>query len=698
MGRFVCFLCLWAATGILLAQDPTPGAGFTGPGAQPAKPEAVLFDPMPVVEAASLHTQSLLEAPASITVITDEDIRRRGYRTLAEALADVRGFYVSYDDAYDYVGVRGFSIPGDYNTRFLVMINGHSLTENVYGSAGYFGQDFGLDMDLIQRIEIIRGPSSALYGSNGMFATINIVTKSPVDYPGFRAAAETDSFGERKAQISSSEYLGKGANLLMSVSVFNNIGQNLYFPEFDSPATNYGWAVNMDGEKGYHTFANLIWRGWSFLAYFNSREKLVPTGQYGAVFNDRRTKVIDGRGFVESAYRHDFGVDRELRWRIYYDQYRSADRYDLLPENLGLPAYYGIIDARQGGKGDWLGTQLTYRFRVPWRGFLTVGAEANWDLRSRLYVYSVSPFYWSDLNADRLNRSGALFAQQEWQLSSRWELYLGGRLDDSRYYGASLTPKVDLIYHPSKTSAIKLLYGRSFRDPTNYEELYNDGFTQVSNPDLRPERMQTFEAIFEKQAGKSWNLSTNVYRYDLNNLITAVLLDDALQQYQNAAAVKSTGVELEAAGKLKWGMKMDASLAMQRSGYGGYGEVAVNSPAQVGKFLLEMPLHHDRFTASAALQYMSERRTFAGDDVPPVYLVNVALASRRLTRGVDLQFGIRNLLNRRSWDPVGTNQGVDVVEQQGRCFFGRVTWGPEREQRQAQADVKTSDGQGAVRP
>ncbi len=650
------------------------------------KPEAVLFEPMPVVQAASLHTQSLMDAPASVTVITSEEIRRRGYRTLAEALADVRGFYVSYDRAYDYVGVRGFLIPGDYDTRILMMINGHSLTENVYGSAGYFGQDFGLDMDLIERIEIIRGPSSALYGSNGMFATINIVTKSPVDCPGFRATAETDSFGERKAEVSSSQYLGKGANLLISASVFNNIGQDLYFPQYDSPATNQGWARNMDGEQGYHSFANLIWRGWSFLAYFNSREKLIPTAEYGAVFNDRGDKMIDRRGFVEAAYRRSFGVDNELRWRIYYDQYRSADRFDLPIERFGYAADGTVIDGRQGGSGDWLGTELTYRFHAPWRGFLTVGGDANWDLRSMLYVYEAAPAYLSILDTNHLNRSVAFFAQQEWQLARRWKAYLGGRVDASRYYGVSLSPKLGLIYEPSKTSAVKLLYGRSFRDPTGNEEFYNDGFTQVANPALRPEGMQMLEAVFEKQAGKSWQLSANLYRYDLNHLIEAMPLGEGFQQYQNAAGVDSSGVELEAAGKLKWGSQVDASLAMQRTrSGGGTGYIQVNSPARVGKLLFEAPLHGDRLSVSGALQYLSERRSFAGAEVPAVYLVNLTLASRRLPGGFDFSFGIRNLLNRRYWDPIGTNQGMDVVEQDGRSFFARVTWGPSHEKTEGKA-------------
>jgi len=664
---FVYAIGFLVSAGIGHCQDP-PGEDGGAPAT--GKPESVLFETLPVVEAASLHAQSLLEAPASVTVITAEDIRRRGYRTLADALSDVRGMYVSYDRAYHYVGLRGFSVPGDDNCRFLIMINGHSMTENVLDSANFFGQDFGLDMGLIKRIEIIRGPSSALYGTNGMFATINIVTKSPVEYEPLRVSVEFDNFGERKTRISTSQYLGKGANLLISASVFNNAGQDLYFPQFDTPLTNNGWAVGMDGEKGYHTFANLIWQGWSFLGYFNSREKIIPTGWYGTVFNDAGTKMTDSRGFVESNYERTIGVEGKLRWRTYYDQYRFSGRYDFASDDV-------VLDGRNEVKGDWVGTELTYRFPVRGIGYITVGSDAAWDLRARMVAYYATPGLPGAPPVDRPDRSLAVFFQDEWQLSQRWTLYAGGRLDDSKNHQLILTPRLALIYQPSSRSAVKLLYGRSFRDPSPYEQFYEDGISQIANPALHPERMQTVEVAFERRLGKKLEVQANAYHYGIGNMIAATVLDNFLQQYRNVAVSHSTGIELETRGELAKWLKFDASLALQESSDDTSPAVKVNSPARVGKFLVETPVSQGRWSLSGGLQYLSERRTLTGNQVPAAYLVNLT-ANRRLTRDVELQLGARNLFNYRYLDPAGTVQAMEALQQDGRCVFVKLVWTPQR--------------------
>ena len=377
--------------------------------------DSALLGDLPTVEAASLHTQTLAEAPANVSVIGEEEIRRYGYRTLGEALASVRGFYATDDRSYGYIGVRGFSLPGDYNTRFLVMLNGHALTENVYGSNNYFGQDFGLDMEMVKRIEIIRGPSSALYGSNGMFATINIITKSPVEGERAHASVEADSFGGKKALFASSLDLGGGANLLIEGSAFNNAGQSLYFPELDAPDTNNGWARRVDGERGYHAFANLVWRNWSFIGFFNSREKNYPTPSYGTIFGDRGNKIRDARDFVEASWSRDVGQSGKLRWRAYYDQHGYWARYDMALDD-------GILDNRDQSLGNWAGSQITYRFDLPRRfGALTLGSELNADIRTLQQNYDVQPVARKYFDLNNPDVAYAAFVQHECQFGHRFD-------------------------------------------------------------------------------------------------------------------------------------------------------------------------------------------------------------------------------------------------------------------------------------
>lgn len=645
----------------LSAQDPDAAAS-SGAG-----PESVLFEALPVVEAATLHKQTLEEAPASITIISSSDMRTYGFRTLGEALASVRGFYMSYDRAYHYAGLRGFSLPGDYNTRFLVMLNGHYLTENIYSSNNFFGQDFGLDMDLVDRIEIVRGPSSALYGSNGIFATINVVTRSPLQARSLRASAETGSFGEKKVMLSSGVSLGHGANLLVSASVFNNGGQSLYFPEFDRPATNFGRAVEVDGERGYRLFANLIWRNWTFTGYLGSREKLIPTGWYNTVFNDRGNKILDQRGFFETAYARDLSATRKVRWRIYYDQYRYRARYDSSLTDA-------IQDDRDLGAGDWVGSQLAYDFAIPHVGVLTLGGEMNADIRARQQYYEVSPASKRIFSADHPEFSYGFFAQQQWRLSPAWNVYLGARFDDSKNREHFVSPRVALVYQASPNTSYKFLYGRAFRNPNAYEMYYTDGSSQAPNLGLRPESANTFEASAERRITKNLAGLATVYQYHLYNLIAAGTNAAGWLQYKNGGSTKANGVEVELTGKFREGMEATASVAMQRASEPGNDLFLPSSPGCIVKIRAAAPLLKNRLRAAAALQYLSAQRTYSYAQVPAFWLTDVTLTTRSLHPDFDVQFGIRNLLNVTYFYPGGVGLTEDRIRADGRSFFLKLVW------------------------
>src|SRR6266568_9286191 len=128
------------------------------------------------VYGASKHEQKLSEAPSSVTIVDSEEIKKYGARNFADVLNSVRGLYVTYDRNYSYLGIRGFDRPGDFNSRILVLVDGHRINDNVYGQA-LIGTDFPVDVDLIDRIEVIRGPNSSLYLASAFLGVVNIITK-----------------------------------------------------------------------------------------------------------------------------------------------------------------------------------------------------------------------------------------------------------------------------------------------------------------------------------------------------------------------------------------------------------------------------------------------------------------------------------------------------------------------------------------
>lgn len=654
MNLYRC--CILTSLAVLTVRGGGPDPG---PGKDP------FLQDLPTVEAAALHAQTLDEAPANVTLVTKADIRTYGYRTLGEALASVRGFYLSSDHIYSYAGVRGFSLPGDFNTRFLVMINGHPMTDNVYSSNGFFGQDFGLDLDLVKRIEVVRGPSSALYGSNGIFATINIVTESPVGSSTAYGSIEAGSFGEKKVMAAGSYYLGKGANLLVSASLINSEGQSFYFPEFDVPETGFGRAIHMDGERARHSFANLVWRGWSFTAYFNDRIKNVPLAwdNPSNSFFSRGNHTEDSRNFVSAAYTRALG-EGNLRWQLSYDNYHYADRFDLIPDQ-------GAITRHTHDDGDWLSSQLTYQFPAGVLGALTAGLEAGVDLRNQQYDLAILPEPVEVLHIDRPERSGAVFLQQEKRLSPHWKIDLGVRLDESRFYGHFVSPRLALAYQPSPRTVFKFIYGRPFRNPNAYEQFYHDDVAFLQAPPLNPEAANTFEVSVEHHFKSGLSATLNVYDYRLRNLIQAVYFENGASQFSNVAGSRSRGVEVELGGKPRPWLETSGSFAWQEARQQDAAQRFANSPAQIAKARAAVPLGR-RVTFASSLQWMSSRGTYNGEQVRPVLLADATLTVRRFLPECDLQLGVRNALNWAYQDPVALS--LDRFRGDPRSLYLKLIW------------------------
>jgi len=148
---------------------------------------------VPTVVTASKHAQKVTEAPSSVTVIQADEIKKYGYRSLGEILSSVAGLFVRTDRTYALLGIRGFGQPGDFNSRFLLLVDGHRVNAAVNDIA-LIDNGFIVDVDLIERVEIVRGPGSSLYGDNAILGVINVITRRGHDFNGPEASGSVGEF------------------------------------------------------------------------------------------------------------------------------------------------------------------------------------------------------------------------------------------------------------------------------------------------------------------------------------------------------------------------------------------------------------------------------------------------------------------------------------------------------------------------
>ena len=255
---------------------------------------------MPSVFTASKYDQPLNEAPADVTVVTRAEILRYGWLTLADVLRGVRSFLVTNDRNYAYAGVRGFARTGDYNGRLLLLVDGHRTNDAIYDQA-LLGTEGPVDMDLVERVEIVRGAGSSLYGSNAFFGVINLITRRGRDIGGVEVSALAGTQSTYGGRITAGDRVGSQSEYLLSVNAGRTDGErSLTLPA--SSRTNAG--VASDGDADWWVKSIAKWRtgDFSLSAVYDQRTKRVPTAPFNSVFDDNRNQTTDSRAWLEARY------------------------------------------------------------------------------------------------------------------------------------------------------------------------------------------------------------------------------------------------------------------------------------------------------------------------------------------------------------------------------------------------------------
>lgn len=623
------------------------------------------------VYGASKHEQRTAEAPSSVSIVTAADIKTFGYRTLGEVLGGVRGFYSTYDRIYPYVGGRGVNRPGDFSGRILVAVNGHRINDPVFDAA-MLGTEFPLDLDMIERVEVIRGPGSALYGNNAFFAVVNVVTRTGQGINGVELSGSAGSYDAYSGRFTYGTHTAGGVDVAISGTYLDIGGHDRL--RFDDPYGGYV-ADDLDHDRSPKAWLSVAYKGLTLEGGYVDHLKDIPAAPFGFVPNARPAESIDRRGFAQLRYEHTFGDDWEFNARLHGNHYVSGTHgwYDgmlfglepgsaLRIENLGTFTWWG---------GE---ARLSKTFFEDHR--VTLGAEFQ-DDRSIRAEFTIKDPPLGVTEQEFSKNSFGFYLQDEYAILTNLTLNVGGRFDHYSEAGDTANPRLGLIYNPWPTTTLKLLYGSAYRAPNVYEADFTLG-AYLANPDLAPEQIHTYELVWEQGLTKGLRLTTALFYNDLDDLITQVQepLDETttVYTYRNVDSATVQGVEAELEQTWECGVRARLSYTFTDATDGLTHRRLDNSPEHVGQAQLLVPLWANKLYAGLEAQVLSERRTLWGNSVPGYGTANATLYSRELIKNLELSVSVYNLFDQRHDDPVGPDFRQAAIEQDGRTFRVKATY------------------------
>ena len=606
------------------------------------------------VSSASKFPQKVSEAPAAVTIITAADIKSQGYRTLADILRSIRGLYVTYDRNYSYIGARGFGRPGDYNTRILFLLDGNRLNDNVF-DLGLIGTESIIDTELIERVEFVPGPGSAVYGNNAFFGVVNVITKKPQQMEGLEVAGEVASYGTHKERITYGHQLDNGMEFAFSGSVYRSKGENQYFPEFDDPTTNNGVAEGLDYDRYQRLFAKFGGEKLAASVAYSDRTKGVPTAAFSQAFNDSRSHTIDTMSSINLNYNDNFGKDLDLLVKMYHGQYDYRGDY-----------IYTTGPSRDKTKARWWGTEVRLISTYFMGHKLLSGMEYQWNPHQDQYAF------YTDTNVDILNapvnsHQYGMYIQDEYTWSENLLFNAGLRRDRDTLGQTHLNPRLAAIYKVSPRMTLKALYGTAYRAPNAYERFYFAG----TGP-LDSEKIKTIEGVVEHYVSDDTRLSLSIYHYDIENLIELDRSGGLF--FTNLGKASANGVEMEGEHHFENDARFRASYAWQNAKDVDTNVTLDNSPKHLAKLNFTTPTFSNAFQTGIELQYTSERKTYLGDFVGGFVVANLTLTSTKLAKNTEIYASIYNLFGKQYSDPP-SDEHIDElgrpltgIRQNGRNF------------------------------
>lgn len=676
-------------------------------GAALAAPEedelALVYGDSSTVSIATGTAQPISQAPAQATVITAEQIAASGATDLSQVLETVPGLHINRSLTINDPQYMIRGIGSQYNPEVLMMINGIPLTVAFVGDRGQVWA--GMPVENIARIEVIRGPGSALYGADAFSGVINIVTKSASDIDGTQFGLRYGSFdtwdawalhGGKMGAFDVAGYLrvGHTDGFNGNIPVDAQTGLDAIFHTHDSLAPGPGYF----GYDALDAQIDVAHDKWRWRASFKDRtnvqwgyglaQSLYPAGQAS---QNRLTSDL-------TWHDKDFAKNWDVSVQASYSRFSEESYAVLFPPGAFGSFPDGMIGEPGHREADMgLNTSAFYSGFQNHRVRLGVGYENQNLYRTTefknfnfVYVPNVGnvPSYLGSIVDGAVSNIIFLrphqrtdyfeFLQDEWTVANDWHLTVGVRHDDYSDFGATTNPRAALVWDASYDITVKLLAGRAFRAPSFVERYAINNPVAIGNPNLKPETIDSRELDVSWKPRADLQLGVSVYHYQIRDLIQYLDNPDPTTgaTAQNTNGQAGSGVELEANWDVTKQVRLSGNYAFQHSIDDATGLDAGMSPHQHLNASADWRFHAD-WAVNAQFNLVADRERQPGDPRPPVpnyRTVDLSLRTGTPSAGKwDFRVAIHNLFNASVIEPSPVGAPFDLP-QMGRSLSAQLRY------------------------
>jgi len=658
-GNIAVFMTLFSCCALLpndvLAQDELLLATS---GGQAGNDLALLFSEEELFISASQSTQTLGKAPAIATVISDKQLREMGARNIFDALVTIPGFGYSYLNNISTesdIEVRGIKSRME---KVLLMIDGHRVNSPFFGSFNHLYDEFPIEQ--IKRIEVIRGPGSALYGANAFVGVINIIMKKIGDVEGV-----TLKGGGGNNQRSHANLLGalgdNGAGMVLSYDRLDTNGSRRFVPADAAGARGYTnfWRTTdtayLNGEYGKFSFSGL----------YLDKQRGTPLAITNFI-DPGTTRTHNKQAYGSLTYKDRIGgVDVETN--IALDQFWwDANWY------IGFP---GFTTGHPLLKNQTWSGEVKARFSPFEHHDMTVGVvqdfQRQYDVVHTVNGVDVTSAFNHNQSAKR--KVFATYLQDEWTAFNALSVTAGIRYDHYNDLGNTLNPRFAVVWTASDMVDIKLLFGSAFRAPSFLEMYEINNPSAVGNPNLKPEKMQTIEA------GITWKINPN---YQLSSNLFHNLFRDQI--------VQGSPLSINKSGATIWGVETELKSDWREHLYGylNYAwyhsrdkltqSVLPDVPRQRFKAGINAGCFDDLININTGLRWDGQRPRAVGDTRAPAAsttLVDFTVSSTKLVRNLELSLKAHNLFDANVSDPTVVAAGIPAgYPRPGRTIMAEASY------------------------